>query len=487
MLKKRVLALGGMIAVVLVVSVVALGLGILPRGGAKLSFAANAAATNTRVSGITVQNQSAAATANVTIDFFQQDGTKLSAATITAQIAPGGQRTWYSPNIAGLPAGFMGSAVVTSDQPVTANVNTQTPSEIGTDPFDPARVGTSSGVITPSTKVYVTQILRNVAGWNSTVFVQNAGAAAANVTFTPINAAGVSGTAIPATIAASAMKEFRQIDEPLGDNFNGSAVIESTNGQPLAVVVNFFNSGLDASTAQFHSYNGMGSGGTKLYAPRIVKNYFGYNSGLKIQNIDPTGDAVVTVTYFIGNSQVQQTHVIKTNQSAGAYLGAANQVPANLPDGTGSATIVSTNGKQILATINEDNRSLGRGVTYNAFVDGSQTSNILLPQVTSRYFGYSSGIQFQNVGAAAASGNIVLKMAGRNDISIPFSVAPNQSFSYFAPNAQGGTLTGFNGSAVITSNQPIVGIANLSFRFDVDQSQLEKFGDTFTTYNGLNN
>jgi hypothetical protein len=172
MLKKRVLALGGMIAVVLVVSVVALGLGILPRGGAKLSFAANAAATNTRVSGITVQNQSAAATANVTIDFFQQDGTKLSAATITAQIAPGGQRTWYSPNIAGLPAGFMGSAVVTSDQPVTANVNTQTPSEIGTDPFDPARVGTSSGVITPSTKVYVTQILRNVAGWNSTVFVQ---------------------------------------------------------------------------------------------------------------------------------------------------------------------------------------------------------------------------------------------------------------------------------------------------------------------------
>ena len=157
--------------------------------------------------------------------------------------------------------------------------------------------------------------------------------------------------------------------------------------------------------------------------------------------------------------------------------------------GSGSAVIESTGGVSIVATINEDNRvdPAGRGVTYNAFLDGEQTIAVSFPQVTAEYYGYSSGIQIQNVGTASA--DLTVTYSGQ----APFAytgLAPGASWSQFAPNAPGMTAgpgnDDYNGSVTVTSTQAIVGIANLSFRQDVDGRYGMNYGDSFAAYNGIN-
>jgi hypothetical protein len=448
------------------------------------------AQAGTWVSGITVQNLSATDDANITITFYNQDGSV--AHTLSDTISAGGQKTWYLPShVPGLPDGFIGSAVVSSDQPVAAIVNTQVPT-VGTGTEDnPNRVGTSTGVLNPGPKVYLTQIMKDYYGWNSYFAVQNAGASATTVTVHYYDATGAEVDTDTQTIQAYASYIFRQPDNPdLPSGFVGSAVIEG-GGQNIAVICNFYNVCTDHTTAQFHSYNGFTSGSTKLYVPRVVKDYYNYQSGLKVQNISETASTRVKVTYYFGGNTYEQTSPsIGPGQAWGPYLGDETQVPMLAGvSGSGSAIIESLDGAPIVATVNEDNRidPPGRGVTYNAFLDGEQTNSVFFPQVTAEYYGYSSGIQIQNVGTASA--DLTVTYSGQAPFTVT-GIAPGASWSQFAPNAPGMTPgagnDNYNGSVTVTSTQPIVGIANLSFRYDVDPRYGMNYGDSFTTYNGIN-
>lgn len=490
MKKRLVTATAGVSVVALLAAVLSLAGVILPQS--QPTYAATGMVTTTKVSGITVQNQSATSDATVTIEFYAVDGTKQTSATISYVIPANTSKTWYSPNIPNLPNGFIGSAVVSSDQPVAAIVNTQTPSGIGTDPADPARVGTSSGVASPGTSAYLPQVMSNYAGpsptqgWSSTIYAQNTISSTATVNAKILNAAGSVVYNQDHSVPAYSTKVLKLTElSGVGNNFVGSAVLTSlTPGAPLAVISNFYNIGTDASTAQFHSYNAMTTGATTLYVPRLVKDYYGYNSGLKVQNVDnaPTD---VTVTYYIGGAQgVTQQATIQPNQAWGPYMGSESQLPAGLAgvSGSGSAVITS-NGQRIVASINEDNRSLGRGVTYEAFAASQATNTVLLPQVTARFYGYSSGVQFQNVTDNTASGTVTLSSPSVTKV-VNWELGPKQSKSIFAPDVD--NLTDFNGAAIVTSNQPIVGIANLSFRGDKDPRYPALYGDSFTTYDGLN-
>lgn len=446
----------------------------------------------TWVSGVTVQNLSATSVANITITFYNQDGSEAHTLPTTT-ISAGGQKTWYLPTqVPGLADGFIGSAVVSSDQPIAAIVNTQVPTT-GTGTTDnPNRVGTSTGVLDTKVgpKAYVTQIMKDYYGWNSYLAVQNAGASNTTVTVHYYDDTGTEVDTDTHAISANGSYVFRQPDTALPSNFVGSAVIDG-GGQNIAVVCNFYNTATDHTTAQFHSYNGFTSGATKLYVPRLVKDYYDYQSGLKVQNISETSSTTITVTYhFGGSTYVQTSSTIGPGQAWGPYLGSEGQVPELAGvSGSGSAVIESTGGVHIVATINEDNRvdPPGRGITYNAFLDGEQTSTVSFPQVTAEYYGYSSGVQIQNVGTASA--DLTVTYSGQ----APFAytgLAPGESWSQFAPNAPGMTAghgnDDYNGSVTVTSTQAIVGIANLSFRQDVDARYGMNYGDSFAAYNGIN-
>jgi len=446
------------------------------------------------VSGVTVANLETVDT-HIWISFYDAGGNEVlsfDGGTIGGSSA----KTWYLPTqVPGLPDPFVGSAVVEADGRIAAIVNTQLPS--GTNPM---RVGTSVGVGTPGPVMYATQLLKNLSGWNSYCAVQNTGATAFDVTARFYNASGTEVDSDTQSIPAFSSFIFDQsVDTELADGVY-SGKFEGDATHPLAVVCNFYNSGANASTAQFHSYNGLAEGAQTLYIPRLVKDYYDYQSGLKIQNVG-TEALAVTVTYNFGGSTYTQTSPsIGPGQSWGPYLGDEAQLPASMAgvSGSGSAVVAvnSPNANMaIIATINEDNRvdPAGRGVTYEAALPTDGTETLVFPQVVSEYYGYSSGIQVSKIGAGTLSCTASYSASGPvAAFSVPFTLTDaDPSWDQFAPSASGmvaGTANDdYNGAVTVSCpGGSVVGIANLSFRFDRDNRYPNLLGDSFTTARGIN-
>lgn len=446
------------------------------------------------VSGVTVANLSSEV-ADIQITFYDPDGAEafvLDGQTIAGDSA----KTWYLPSaVPALPTGFVGSALVASSTPIAAIVNTQLPS--GTNPM---RVGTSIGVGSPSELVYATQLLKDYAGWNSYCAVQNAGLSEGEVTATFYDTAGNQAAVSSTTVKplASHVFDLTAISGLPSGMF--SAKFQGAAGHPLAVVCNFYNSGVDASSSQFHSYNGLAQGASSLFLPRVVKDYYSYQSGIKVQNVG-TEALTVTVTYSFGGSQYQQTSPsIGPGQAWGPYMGAAGQLPPSMAavSGSGSATVIvnaPNANKAIIATVNEDNRvdPAGRGVTYEAAIPSDATATLVFPQVVSEYYGYSSGIQVAKTSSGSLSCTACYSAFGPvSAFCDNFSLTDAQpSWQQFAPNASGMVAgTGndnYNGSVTISCpGGTVIGIANLSFRYDRDTRYGNLLGDSFTTARGIN-
>lgn len=450
--------------------------------------------SGTWVSGVTVANLSSE-TATVMITFYNPDGSvalDFSGGTIGGNSA----KSWYLPShVPGLADGFVGSAVVLSDQPVAATVNTQLPSG-----SNPMRSGQSVGVGEPAPTIYATQTMKGYYNWNSYCAVQNAGATAFDVTAEYYDASGALADSDVVSIPAYASHIFDQsTDAELGSGVYSAKFIGDVD-HPLGVVCNFYNSGANAGSSQFQSYNGISQGGTVLYVPRVVKDYYNYQSGLRVQNVG-TVALDVTVTYnFGGSTYVQTSPSIGPGQAWGPYMGSEAQLPPSMAglSGSGSAVIEingDTTNKAIIATVNEDNRvsPAGLGVTYEAALGAEGSGMLVFPQVVSEFYGYSSGIQVAKVAAGdstcqacySASGSI----AAFCDGFALSDAAP--SWSQFAPAASG-MITGianddYNGSVTVTcTGAPVIGITNMSFRFDRDNRYGNLLGDSFTTARGIN-
>ncbi|NLD73627.1 MAG: hypothetical protein GX649_13040 [Chloroflexi bacterium] len=450
------------------------------------------AQTGTWVSGIMIQNQSTTEDAEVTVQFFWAEGEAAAgqlAHEFTDTIPAGGSKGYWVPSIAGLPDNFVGSAVVSSNVPVVANVNTQVAAP-GTE-AEPNRVGTASGVLDPATTLYFTQVMRTPT-WNSYIAVQNTSSEPASVTVRYYNDTdGNEAASDTQSISAFSTRIFRQGDyASLPTNWGGSAVV--TSDRPIAGIANFYNEGVNKDTSQFHSYNAFSAGGTRLYVPRVVVNYYDYQSGIKVQNVGTAATDVTITYYFGGQSYTQVLADVQPGAAKAVYL-------ANVPDLAalgrvdGAAIITSSGDVPIVATVNEDNRvgaafpgHEGRGVTYNAFVDGAQTDTIFFSQVTNRATGYTGGIQVQNVGTDTTTVTTVWSAPGKTTVTSQKQLAPNASVAWFAPQVI--SETGFNGSVTVTADQPIVGIANGSYWQTIEPSDnwAPNVGDSFLTYNGVN-
>jgi hypothetical protein len=443
------------------------------------------------VSGITVVNLDSTQSADTVVTFYQQDGTV--AHTINDTIAGGSAKTWYIPNVSGMPDPFVGSAVVSANRQIAATINTQTPTATSGTLTDPNRVGTASGVGNPTSSAYVTQVMREYYGWNSYLAVQNAGSSTASVTVYYYDSTGAEVTAAreTASIPAYANNIFQQgSNTGLTSGQAFSAYVDG-GGQNLAVVCNMYNSGSDYTTAQFLSYNGAGSGAGTVYVPRIVKDYYNYQGGLTIMNVSSTSTNVDIAYNFGGTTYNQTIGPLGQYQGAILYMGPGSTTPAVLSgvSGTGSATVQAVaSGATIIATVNEDNRvsPAGRGVTYNAFTMADATTRVAFPQITARYYGYSSGWQIQSLESSNSCTASYSTSGGSSPTgpTIP-TLGTGASFDQFAPNATG-MGSDYNGSVAVSCSNRVVGIANLSFRSDIDPRYGENYGDSFTTTGGIN-
>jgi hypothetical protein len=433
-------------------------------------------------------------TANIVITMVKSDGTS-PISPVTDTIAARGSKSYYLPShtsFSSLPDGFSGAALVDSDQPVAAAVNISNSG--GTATSDPYRLTTYTGFSPTETAqtVYLPEVTRYQAGgynYNSVVHVQNAGSSSTTATITYLTSTGSTisspGCTTSQTVPANASVQFRQADcTGLGSTFNGAAVVTGANStDKLAAIAVKSNSFADASTSQFLVYNGSITGGTKLYVPKLVNGYYGFDGSITIQNVS-SSTATVTVTYTTPSGTKVKTLSVPAQASVGLFAPTTTTDDgAALPAGALSAVITST--QNIAAVVNERNDSLGFADTYRAFVDGTQTQYMSISQINSRYYGFATGISIQNASSSAMTCSLTLTPSSGTATTVTTgTIGANALGQVFVPNFISGN--DFTGSARITCTQPSFAIASLSYRSDYDPRYGEKYGDSESIVNALN-
>ena len=442
-----------------------------------------------------MQNLSGTQTANIVVTYYNGDGSV--AATQNQAIPAGGALTFFNGQggtiAMSAPAGFRGSVVISSDQPIAAITNL-----VGTGIGD-AYSGFSTGGLT----VNVPLVTRNNFGDSTAITVQNTGSAATTVTvtYTP-GVVGSAGAPDTATIPAGSSKTFEQSTKTdLGDRFVGSATITSSAGGSIVAIVN------NEGNSKLQTYNAFNSGGTSIAVPLLTANNFGGLTGLQIQNTG-TASTSVTVTYAAnsvttapGSQAVCATPPATTFDLAAGSSKTLIQAGGATTEGfdpffatcryVGGATVSAT--QPLVAIVNQV--SGASSSAYESFNTANATSTVKVPLAIANNFGDFTGIQVQNVGSASTTvtmtygPNTITTASDPNACGTPVAktatVAAGSSFT-FIQSGNGAAADGFDsqfatcryvGSATVTAGDKIVAIVNQIASSNNDQ---------LFTYNAFN-
>jgi hypothetical protein len=344
----------------------------------------------------------------------------------------------YVPNLGSLPTGTY-SAVVSCDQQVAAVTN-----------FSDDDSGAShQGIATPGTVWYAPGIYDNYYNYYSTLIVQNATASTVDITveiFEPWNLTPVktqTATSVPGYASVSFEQEGLA---ELSNNVPYSAKISGTGN--IAAIANLYGRG--AADNQLYSYNPVSSGATKVYAPVIMNDYYGYNTALTVQNIG-SSTTHVTVTYDTGHTWEGD---VGANSSVPLYTPSSGIPSSTLTSAVIESTSAGSGAQPVVALVNESN-NYNRAASYLGFSSGS--TDVRAPIVMRRYFDYNTSITCQNVGSSSSTMTLTYSGIGGSNISP--SIPTGGIHLFYQPND--GLLTdGFLGSATITSSEPIVCVVN---------------------------
>ncbi len=371
------------------------------------------AQSNVNGSSFQVQNLSDTQPANIVITYYAADG--AVSATQNGVVPAGGSLTYFNGQGGTLamsaPAGFKGSVVISSDQPVAAIVNLLATGNSG-EAYSGFSIGTSSAQLPLILKGNTNALGESL---NTTFSVQNTGSAATtvNVSYTP-GSAGTAATEGPVAIAPGASALFTQATNAnLGTRFVGSAKVTAAAGGSIAVTVQ------QESTTQLLSYGGFGDGATSVAAPLIMANNFGNFTSLNLQNTG-AANAAVTITYTPnavttgeGSQAVCATPPVATfNLAAGASKVLIQSNLGSAADGfdpffatcryVGGATIASV-GSPIVAVVNQVATNNKNASAYEGFAISSATRTSKAPLVFANNYGNISSVQVQNVGSTATT------------------------------------------------------------------------------------
>lgn len=233
-----------------------------------------------------VQN-TGAADASVTVQYVPgSDGTAYTSPAVT--VKPGAAYTFNQRDMIQLGSKFVGSAVVTSSQPVVATV---------------MQVGETyknmmgyNGFAAGSVKVSMPLIMSNNSGYYTGFQVQNVGGGTANITvqYGTNLVPGFTPAAEVATLAPNASATFLQnTGQWASPKYIGAATI--TSDQPVVAIVNQVKM---TGVVQGTAYNGFDPAlaTNKVSAPLIMANNSGYYTGIQVMNVGDTS-CNITVTY----------------------------------------------------------------------------------------------------------------------------------------------------------------------------------------------
>jgi hypothetical protein len=372
---------------------------------------------------------------------------------------------------------------------------------------------TAAAVVLLGVATVVTTVSAQVSYPNSrftSYQVANLGAAATTIHVDYYAADGTVARAVDyADVPAGGSVTVQQsLESELADG-QYSAVISA--GEPIAAVANqqLGTDGSGTSIPPFSSYSGAREGATEIMLPSIMYNWFGYYTELVIQNVGDASAVDISIEYFpttyagcLAGATGETESVPSIPQYAGTTVSQVENLDLGASGLTDDCTVFNgrflgsakiTSSEPIVAIVNQHVQD--KLFTYNSFAGGTDT--LLLPAYMRDYYGYYVALVVANPGGVTATvtitytngdqgstpGDVVVGThsvpAGEN-ITIydgPGDAVTDLSPTY--PNGDGGCATGtcFFGSAMISSDQPVVAIVN--------QEALPATGAQAGTYNGM--
>jgi len=349
-------------------------------------------------SAIYVQNVHTTNTANLTINFYDSNG-NLSC-TKTDSLTPQASRGYWLPsltcNSGSLPAGWVGGAVLSSDQPIVV---------VGR-PHIGSQVMTYNGFTSGALTSYVPMLFKDAFGgsYDSALYIQNVHSSnTASLTLHFYDSSGAEVHTMNDTLSSLATKGYwLPAISQLGTSWVGGVLVESD--QPIVAV------GRPHIGSQITTYNGFSGSEPQLSVPMLFKKAFGgsYNAALYVQNTDNSNAANLTINYYDTNGNL----TCSVNDTLPALAIVGYWVPAEtcLPDGwVGGAVVVADTNIVALGRPH-----IGNEVTAYAgfFNGGTQT---YLPMLFRDAFGgsYDSALYIQNTNLGAAA-NVTLQFYNGN-------------------------------------------------------------------------
>jgi len=305
--------------------------------------------------------------ATVTVSYYPVPGQGNAATEGPVTISPGAAATFDQATNTDLGAKFVGSAVVTSDEPVVSSL---------------MQVGSTfknmmgyNGFLGGATQVELPLVMANNSGYYTGIQVQNAGTTSTTVTVE--YAANTAGSWNPAddtaTLDPGESATFLQSGGQWGTNtYVGAASVTSSPSEELVAIVNQVKlTGVALGTA----YEGFdpASATPNISVPLIMGNNSGYYTGIQVQNVS---GAPVDVDVSYGPNAVgtfspapdqmldlqpgESWTVIQSSGQWGAYGDVSKKY-------VGSATITADG--SIVAIVNEINPTAAgdQFMTYSGF------------------------------------------------------------------------------------------------------------------------
>jgi murein DD-endopeptidase MepM/ murein hydrolase activator NlpD len=282
---------------------------------------------------INIQNTSASS-AEAYVTFYQPNGASNGSGAYTIP-ANGAQKInlyndfgWTS---------FFGAAVVSADQPVAVTVESSNTAISTAMAYNALPNGWNG--------VYLPYLMKNYGGWRSCFVVQNTTGGPASVTpyYYPSSGGQVTGATI--NLGGYASQTVCQTD--VSSLPNGASAAYLSSSQPIAVVVNQDNAGV-----QVMSYSGLGAGAATSALPYLLSGYVSgsetWNSGVTVQNLGPaTASATIWLYDSAGNLAASYTLTgIQTRRAKSAYLPSIGGMPGSF---SGSAVVIAWQPVLVLA------------------------------------------------------------------------------------------------------------------------------------------
>ncbi|MDP9275077.1 MAG: hypothetical protein M3O99_05735 [Chloroflexota bacterium] len=293
----------------------------------------------------------------------------------------------------------------------------------------------------PTTTIYLPNIVKMLGGadgWNTPFIVQNVGAAATDVTFEFYRFADgglVRTRTVTALAPGTSVFDSPNHDEELAPDGQYSVVIKSFGSQIVAVV-NEHQHEADPLRQEALSYDGLTSGSTKLYLPRVAAVALGWYCTVITQNLGTSFAAVVAdFKSFDGTKTAQLTRAVPPRGSK--FIDP--RFETSLTAGTEySVVMTSTQPIGVVVNCHSESPRGSRSYSYDGVLASSEVT-AFGPYVATNV-NQRSRILVQNQGTTAAHPIMYLYPLGSwSSVTIdgPAALQPGAVWEYDASSAPG--------------------------------------------------